>query len=100
MPAATPTLCPSVDDAIAAMDQHPFDVIITDVGMPGRNGYELLRHVRNNANLSRIAVIALSARARREDQESALGARFDFYLEKPVEPQALADAVATAIGRG
>jgi PAS domain S-box-containing protein len=96
-----PTLCASVDSAIAAMDDgHTFDVVITDVGMPGRNGYELLRHVRNSPHLMRLPVIALSARARREDQEAALGARFDFYLEKPVEPQALADAVATAIGRG
>ena len=93
-------LCQSVDDAIAAIDEQPFDVVITDVGMPGRNGYELLRHVRNSPTLARIPVIALSARARREEHESALGVRFDFYLEKPVEPQALADAVATAIGRG
>jgi PAS domain S-box-containing protein len=95
-----PTLCPSVDEALAAIGDRPFDVIITDVGMPGRNGYELLRHVRSSPDLSRIPVIALSSRARREEHETVLGVRFDFYLEKPVEPQALADAVATAIGRG
>jgi signal transduction histidine kinase len=96
-----PTLVPSVDTAIAAMDARTraFDVIITDVGMPGRNGYELLRHVRGTPDLSRIPVIALSALARREDQESALGVRFDAYLEKPIESRALADAVAAAIGR-
>jgi CheY-like chemotaxis protein len=96
-----PTLVPSVDTAIAVMDARTraFDVIITDVGMPGRNGYELLRHVRGTPNLSRIPVIALSALARREDQESALGVRFDAYLEKPIESRALADAVAAALGR-
>jgi signal transduction histidine kinase len=94
-----PTLVPSVDTAIAAMDARAFDVIITDVGMPVRNGYELLRHVRGTPNLSSIPVIALSALTRREDQESALGVRFDAWLEKPIESRALADAVAAAIGR-
>jgi CheY-like chemotaxis protein len=81
-------------------DGHAFDAIITDVGIPGSNGYELLRHVRGTPNLSRIPIIALSARARREDEESALGVRFDAYLEKPVDSQALTSAVADAIQRG
>jgi signal transduction histidine kinase len=98
-----PTLCASVDEAmaaIAARDGRLFDVIITDVGIPGVNGYELLRHVRRTPHLSRIPIIALSARARREDQESALDGRFDAYLEKPIDSQTLTNAVAAAIGRG
>jgi len=95
----TPTLCASVDDAISAIDGRVFDAIITDVGIPGTNGYELLSYVRGVPRLSRIPVIALSARARREDQESALGVRFDAYLEKPVDSQALTNAVAAMIDR-
>jgi CheY-like chemotaxis protein len=86
--------------AIAALDGRLFDVIITDVGIPGVNGYELLRHVRGTPHLSRIPIIALSAQARREDQESAPGGRFDAYLEKPIDSQTLTNAVAAAIGRG
>jgi signal transduction histidine kinase/CheY-like chemotaxis protein len=107
---ASPTLCASVDEAMGVIgglgpdghdaDGHAFDAIITDVGIPGSNGYELLRHVRGTPNLSRIPIIALSARARREDEESALGVRFDAYLEKPVDSQALTSAVADAIQRG
>lgn len=98
----TPTLCASVDDAIAAiaaMDGRMFDAIITDVSLPGTNGYELLRHVRGMQHLAGIPIIALSARARREDQEEAIGVRFDAYLEKPVDSQALTDAVAAVIRR-
>jgi signal transduction histidine kinase len=95
-----PTLCASVDEAIAAIDGRVFDVIITDVGMPGANGYELLRHVRGTPQLSGIPIIALSAQARREDQESANGVRFDAFLEKPVDSQTLTNAVAAAIRRG
>jgi CheY-like chemotaxis protein len=104
---ASPTLCASVDEAIGAIDGHgtdghgpggrAFDAIITDVGIPGSNGYELLRHVRGTPNLSRIPIVALSARARREDEESALGVRFDAYLEKPVDSQALTSAIATVV---
>ena len=86
---------------MAAMsDGRAFDVIITDVSMPGNNGYELLRHVRGTPHLSRIPIVALSARARREDQESALGVHFDAYLEKPVDSQALTNVVADVIRRG
>jgi signal transduction histidine kinase len=116
----SPTLCASMDEAMAVIAAHgsyeegadgqggdghgagarAFDAIITDVGIPGSHGYELLRHVRGTPNLSRIPIIALSARARREDEESALGVRFDAYLEKPVDSQELTSAIAAAIGRG
>jgi signal transduction histidine kinase len=105
----SPLLCASVDEALAAFehatnghatDGRVFDAIITDVGIPGSNGYDLLRHVRGTPLLSRIPIIALSARARREDQELSLGVHFDAYLEKPVDAQALTHAVAAAIRRG
>jgi signal transduction histidine kinase len=104
-----PTLCASVDEAMSVIDGRSadgdgrglvFDAIITDVGIPGNNGYELLRHVRGTPKLSAIPIVALSARARREDEESAVGVRFDAYLEKPIDSQALTNAVANAIARG
>jgi signal transduction histidine kinase len=94
-----PTLCASVDEAIAAIDGRVFDAIITDVSLPGSNGYELLRHVRETPRLSGIPIIALSARMRRGEEEAALGVQFDTYLEKPVDSQALTNAVAAAIRR-
>jgi CheY-like chemotaxis protein len=95
-----PTLMSAIDGRSGNGDGRVFDAIITDVGIPGSNGYELLRHVRGTPELSAIPIVALSARARREDEESAFGVRFDEYLEKPVDSQTLTSAVIKATGRG
>ncbi|HKO54466.1 MAG TPA: CHASE domain-containing protein [Thermoanaerobaculia bacterium] len=74
------------------------DVIITDLGMPEMDGYELLRRIRARGILA--PVIALTAYARPEDREAAMREGFTAYVAKPVEPEELrrlvADVLATA----
>lgn len=74
----------SAEDALEVLAAEPCDVLLTDIGMPGTDGYELLRLVRaaNDAQ----TVIAVTAFARPEDRERALAAGFDGHLGKPVNP--------------
>ena len=77
-------------------------VLISDIGMPGEDGYTLLRRVRALGTAAApIPAIALTAYAREEDRKRALEAGFQTYLAKPVEPEALVRRVGElAQGRG
>lgn len=90
------------DSAVVALEKlqsAKFDVLISDVGMPGTDGYELLEKVRalpadrNGA----IAAIALTGFARREDEQRALAAGFNQHVTKPIEPSNLIDKVKSVI---
>jgi PAS domain S-box-containing protein len=71
------------------------DVVISDIGMPGSDGYDLIRQVRRlpAARGGKIAAIALTAYTRTEDRLQALRAGYDMHVPKPVE---LAELVAVA----
>lgn len=89
----------AVDSAAAALKalaESTFDVVVSDIGMPEVDGYELLHLIRARGNL--VPAIALTAFARTEDRDKALGAGYAAHLSKPVEPPALIAAVA-GIGR-
>jgi CheY-like chemotaxis protein len=91
----------SADEALAALDCAPFDVLVADIAMPGRDGYDLIHHVRKmEGPPGRIPALALTAHARGEDRDRALAAGYAMHLAKPVEPRRLAEAVATLSGRG
>ena len=72
------------------------DVLISDIGMPGEDGYELIRKVRalDHAAGANIPAAALTAYARAEDRRKALDAGFMMHLPKPVEPAELVAVVA------
>src|SRR6185369_1200949 len=81
-------------DAMAALDyaeRFTPDVIISDVGLPGMNGYELARRLRDHPTFGRAVLIALSGYARDEDRRQALAAGFDHHLVKPPDLDALAE---------
>jgi len=90
------TAVASAPAALDAMAQARPDVIISDLAMPGVDGYELLARVRaREAGAARpVPALALSAYARREDRERALAAGFQAHIAKPVEPGEIAAAVA------
>lgn len=74
------------------------DVLVSDVGMPGRDGYELIRRVRSLAGApGRIPAIAVTAYADPEDRIHALAAGFQMHLSKPVEPSRVAESVRTLV---
>jgi PAS domain S-box-containing protein len=89
----------SVSEAIIALKNlHP-DVLISDIGMPDQDGYDLIKQVRSLEQLGQIPAMALTAYAREEDRTRALSAGFQMYLSKPVEPDKLASAIAQLVGR-
>jgi PAS domain S-box-containing protein len=89
------------EEALASVAGTPPDVIISDVGMPGRNGYELLRELRElEGPLSRrLPAIALTSFSRPQDREQALQAGFDLHIAKPLRPLLLVHAIARLAGR-
>jgi len=78
------------------------DVLLSDIGMPGENGYDLVRQVRALPIESGggVPAIALTAFARPEDRSRALAAGFQMHLAKPVERAELLSAVTSLVGRG
>jgi signal transduction histidine kinase len=77
------------------------DVIVSDVGMPGEDGYDLLRRVRalSAETGGTTPAIALTAFAQPRDENLALEAGFDAYFSKPADPAAIVASVATLAAR-
>ena len=77
------------ESAYILMKEEAPDVVISDVVMPGKTGYELCRMIKENIQLSHIPVILLTAKETVEDQVEGLGCGADAYVTKPFEPQYL-----------
>ena len=92
----------SSDQALARLldGTHPAPhLLIADLGMPGRNGFELIELVRKlDGDVARIPAVAVSGYARDQDRERARDAGFNQHLSKPITPAALVEAVLRAIG--
>ena len=91
------TTARSVDEAVGRLDADEFDVLVSDIAMPVRDGFDLIRHVRQHMN--GLPAIALTAFAGAEDRERTLAAGFQAHLTKPVAPEQLIRAVAGLRGR-
>jgi CheY-like chemotaxis protein len=80
----------SVNEALSVLTQHRPHVLVSDLSMPGEDGFTLMRRIRNRTtNGHRLTAIALTAHARAQDREQALAAGFHMYLAKPIEPARL-----------
>ena len=90
----------SVADAIAAIEQFQPDILVSDIGMPGEDGYSLIRRIRamEAQNGGRIPAVALTAYARVEDRTRALAAGFQMHIAKPVNPTELVAVIANLAG--
>jgi CheY-like chemotaxis protein len=83
--------------ALRAVQETWPDVVVSDIGLPGRDGYELVRQVRRlqgQRGASRLPVIAVTAFARPEDRQKSMEAGFDLHLAKPLKPHVLLSAIA------
>ncbi len=91
----------TVDEALDALRGAPPDVLLSDIGMPGQDGYELIRRVRALApeHGGRIPAAALTAFTQSDHRQRALAAGYQLYLAKPIEPSELTAAVAKLAGR-
>ncbi len=83
----------SVDEAFASMENWEPHILLTDINMPGEDGYSLIERLRSSQKNSRIPAIALTAMARDEDSERAMASGFQLHLSKPVDIGALSDAI-------
>ena len=91
----------TVADALLDVEHTRPHVLVSDLGMPEADGYELLRLVRGlgQARGGGLPAIALTAFARSEDRTRALRAGFLHHIAKPVEPSELVATVASVVGR-
>ncbi len=98
---ATVTTCASAAEALAMVERDPPDVLVSDIGMPGEDGYSLIRKVRalDAERGGRIPAVALTAYARAEDRMQALTAGYSMHVPKPVEPAELAVVIASLARR-
>jgi len=87
----------SVDDALARLETHCPDVLVSDIEMPEATGYELIRRLRRSEDpeLRRLPAVALTAYARTEDRVRALISGFQTHVPKPVEPAELVTVIAS-----
>jgi CheY-like chemotaxis protein len=87
----------SCGEALTRIERTVPDVLLSDIGLPGDDGYELMRRVRERGySAVTLPAIALTAYSRREDQRLAMQAGFQAHVAKPVEPATLVAAVADA----
>ncbi|HUF24202.1 MAG TPA: response regulator, partial [Vicinamibacterales bacterium] len=91
----------SGEEALARIVEQAPDVLLSDIGMPEMDGFELLRRVRSlsPAPVGRTPAIALTAFSRSEERTRALRAGFVVHVTKPVDPSELVATVASVAGR-
>jgi PAS domain S-box-containing protein len=90
----------STNLALEVLNRWKPDVLLTDIGMPGEDGYVLLQRIRARADgMAQIPAIALTAYASSEDRTRLLSAGFQLHLAKPAEPGELTAAVAAVAAR-
>lgn len=95
------TTAGSASEALTLIERERPDVLVSDVGMPGQDGYSLLRTLRARPvdQGGATVAVALTAYARPEDRAEAMRAGFQYHISKPLEPAALLSIVASAAGR-
>lgn len=83
----------SAASAISLVQESQFDVIISDIGMPQMNGYELARAVRGLSGYEGVPMVALTGYSKFDDRQRSLDAGFNAHLTKPIEPRELLDLI-------
>ena len=98
---AVVTVATSAREALEIIPQVSPDVILSDIAMPGEDGYWLLGEIRRHADrgVSGLPVVAATAYGRNHPRERVLAAGFHEHLSKPVDPDLLCRVIAAAAGR-
>lgn len=84
-------------DALAHANASDYDLIILDVGLPGMDGYQVARRMREEALESKLTIIALSGYGQTEDHSQSMQAGCDAHLVKPVHPNVLRSMLGAEI---
>jgi CheY-like chemotaxis protein len=91
-----------VASALHLLSARPFDALISDIGMAGQDGYDLIREVRRGESSqptphARLPAIALTSFTREQDRAQALAAGFDAHCGKPLRPLNLVQQIRTLL---
>src|SRR6476620_12018413 len=83
----------SAPAALKAARERQFDVIISDIGMPEMNGYQLAREVRTMPGYETVPMVAVTGYSMFDDKQRSLNAGFNAHLTKPITPRVLLDLI-------
>ena len=91
-------LAESGADALRLVAEEDVNILISDIGMPEIDGYQLIKKIRNmHSSVRNLPAIALTAYARNDDRQRALLAGFQMHVSKPVDPRELIAGVASLV---
>jgi signal transduction histidine kinase/DNA-binding response OmpR family regulator len=93
--------CESATEALKAIQEWKPDLLVSDIGMPNEDGYDLVKKMRKlrSKRARQTPAIALTAYVTNEDRERALAAGFQLHVAKPIEPANLVMSIVAATGR-
>jgi CheY-like chemotaxis protein len=80
-------------DAIALAREHHFDVVISDIGMPDMNGYELAEALRLLPGYETVPMVAVTGYSMFDDRNRSLSSGFNEHITKPIDPRAFLDLI-------
>ncbi|HXG45225.1 MAG TPA: response regulator [Gemmatimonadales bacterium] len=86
----------SGEGLLEAIEQRPPDLVLMDIQLPGKDGFQLLDEIRRSPHRA-LRVVALTAHAMAGDQDRALQAGFDGYITKPIDIRAFPDQIMRAL---
>src|SRR5689334_9476354 len=92
--------CHDGETALAQMTQQPPDVVITDVIMPGKDGYEVCQNIKQNPAMSGTPVVLRSGVVNKQVAEKAFAVKADELIRKPFQPGDLIGRVKQLLGKG
>ena len=90
------------EEAVKKLESAPYDIVLMDVQMPGMDGYETTRVIRDAKSKVRnhdIPIIALTAHAMQGDRQRCLDEGMDDYVSKPIDPRSLVEAIERRLAK-
>jgi len=90
----------TAEDGITLAVSEPPDLVLMDLQLPGIDGLEALRQLRESPRTANVPVVAVTAQAMKQDRERALAAGFDGYVAKPISVRAFPDQVRKFLSGG
>ncbi|MDR5738408.1 CheR family methyltransferase [Caballeronia sp. LZ016] len=89
----------SAPEALELQAERTIDVVLSDISLPGMNGYELMRRMRADPRWASVSAIAFTGHSREEDVQAAKNAGFDAHLAKPLDFNQLLETLCTVVAR-
>jgi CheY-like chemotaxis protein len=83
----------SAQEAMTLAEKTQFDLIVSDIGMPEMNGYELARALRTQEDYEAVPMVAVTGYSMFDDRNRSLTAGFDAHVTKPIDPRAFLDLI-------